>query len=108
MADKFPELKALTIDLGYYDSEGFARCSQIKYTINLEHARSMFCVACHNQECVRGDFELSAAIAGAVAARETNASGEIRCQGWRSRSTIDTVPCHNLLRYALTLDYHSA
>jgi hypothetical protein len=27
------------------------------------------------------------------------------CQGWQSKTTIDTVPCHNILRYTLSLGY---
>lgn len=105
LAEKHPKLKSLTVDLGHYDMEGQTRSSQIKYAVNLEHARSAFRVACHNPECVRGDFDLSDAINRAVLARETSVSGEICCQGWRSRATIDTVSCGNLLRYKLTLGY---
>ena len=102
---KFPNLKSLTVDLGYFDQEGMARSSQIKYTVNLDHAKSIFRVGCHNQECVRGDFDLSDVVSQAVQAGRESVSGEICCQGWRSRATIDTVPCHNILRYKLTLSY---
>jgi hypothetical protein len=105
IAEKFPSLKAVTVDLGYYNAENLARSSQIKYTVNVAHAKSVFRVACHNQECVRGDFDLSEVLARAVLAGDTSVSGEICCQGWRSRATVDTVPCGNILRYKLTLDY---
>jgi len=105
LADKFQKLKSLTVDLGYYDQEGVTRNSQIKYTVNLEHAKSVFRFGCHNHECVRGDFDLSAVLAAAVSTRRTTATGEMRCAGWRSRATIDTVPCRNILRYKLTLGY---
>lgn len=102
---KFPKLKSVTLDLGYYDPEGLTRNSQIKYTVNVEHAKSVFRVGCHNQECVRGDFDLSEVLAEAVAKKSTTVSGEMCCQGWRNRATIDTLPCGNLLRYKLTLSY---
>jgi hypothetical protein len=105
LAAKFPRLKSLTVDLGYYGEEGIARSSQIKYTVNLENAKSVFRVGCHNQECVRGDFDLTEIIAAAVMARRTTVSGELCCQGWRNRAGIDTIPCRNLLRYRLTLTY---
>src|SRR4051794_22973686 len=105
LAEKFPRLASATVDLGYYDDEGIIRNSQIKYTINLGHAKSIFRVACQNHECVRGDFDLSNAMAEAVRAGHTNVSGEICCQGWRSRTAIDTVRCGNILRYTLTLSY---
>jgi hypothetical protein len=105
LAEKYPKLHTLTVDLGYYSEEGIARSSQVKYTVNLEHAKSIFRVGCHNQECVRGDFDLTEVIAAAVAARKTSVSGELCCQGWRNRAGIDTIPCRNLLRYKLTLGY---
>jgi hypothetical protein len=27
------------------------------------------------------------------------------CQGWLSKTTINTVPCHNVLRYKLSFGY---
>ena len=62
LAQKFTALKSLTVDLGLYDPEGKSRNSQIKYTVNLDHAKSVFRVACQNPECVRGDFDLSEAL----------------------------------------------
>lgn len=105
LAEKYPRLKSLTVDLGYYGEEGIACSSQIKYTVNLEHAKSVFRVGCHNQECVRGDFDLSDVIATAVLGKKTSVAGELCCQGWRNRAGIDTIPCRNLLRYKLTLSY---
>jgi hypothetical protein len=60
---------------------------------------------CTNDECVGGDFDLSAALANAIAAHHTTASGEVICQGWRSKTSIDHAPCHNILRYRLSLGY---
>jgi len=48
---------------------------------------------------------LSEVLAQAVTARRTSVAGEICCQGWRDRMTIDTVPCGKILRYTLTLGY---
>src|SRR6478609_7161491 len=105
LTEKYPRLKSLTVDLGYYDEDGSACSSQIKYTVNPVHAKSVFRVGCHNQECVRGDFDLSDVIAAAVAGKQASVSGELCCQGWRNRAGIDTIPCRNLLRYKLTLGY---
>lgn len=106
LAEKFPTLKSLTVDLGFYDPAGLVRSSQIKYTVNPEHAKSVFCFACHNYECIRGDFDLSEVLAAAIGTKKKTVTGEVCCQGWRSRATIDSEPCHNLLRYKLTLAYH--
>ena len=105
LSEKFPNLKSLTVEFGYFSPEGVTRNRQIKYTVNPENARSVFRLDCMNQECVGGDFDLSAALAKAVAARETTVTGEMVCQGWMSKTTIDSIHCHNILRYKLTLAY---
>lgn len=105
LSHKFPGLKSLTVDLGHFAPDGISRHSQIKYTVNVEHAKSVFCIACHNHECVRGNFDLSAVLARAVGAHKTSVSGELRCQGWRNRAGIDSLRCDHILRYRLTLGY---
>ena len=54
---------------------------------------------------VGGDFDLSEELAKAVGAHRTTASGQVCCQGWRSKTTIDRIHCHNLLRYQFILEY---
>ena len=108
LSEKFRELKALTVEFGYFSAEGITRNRQIKYTVNPQHAKSVFRLDCMNDECVGGDFDLSAALVQAVAARRTSVTGEMCCQGWLSKTTIDRVHCHNLMRYKLTLAYQSA
>jgi hypothetical protein len=44
-------------------------------------------------------------LAEAVEKRRTTASAEMCCQGWQNKTTIDTVRCHNILRYKLSLEY---
>jgi hypothetical protein len=105
LAAAFPTLKSLTVDLDYRDPDRVGRSSQIKYTVKLDHAKSVFRIACPNTECIRGDFDLSAILAQAVAAGKTSVARELRCGGWRNRATIDTVPCGRLLSFTLTLGY---
>jgi len=105
LSEKFRELKSLTVELTYFSSEGVTRNSQIKYTVNPNHAKSVFRFDCLNDECIRGDFDLSEALAQAIATRQTTVSGEMCCQGWLSKATIDQIHCHNILRYKLTLEY---
>jgi hypothetical protein len=105
LSNKFPDLKSLTVDLTYYGSERFTPSGQIKYTVNLTNAKSVFRFDCLNNECVGGDFDLSAELTTAVAAHRVTASGEKCCQGWRSKNTIDSVHCHNILRYQISLEY---
>lgn len=105
LAAKFPDLKSLTVELRFFDSAGVSKLSEVKYSVNLANARSVFCFHCPNNECVEGDFDLTKELATAVAARHKAVSGELKCQGWRSRTTINQTHCHNLLRYKLILGY---
>jgi hypothetical protein len=105
LADRFRQLKSLTVGLEYFSQDRLTRNSQIKYTVNLDHVRSVFRFNCPNSECIRGDFDLTEELAAAVARRRTSARGEMSCQGWQSKTTIDTVRCHTVLRYTLSLGY---
>jgi hypothetical protein len=81
LAEKFQELKSLTVEFGHFSPEGVTRNSQIKYTVNPVHAKSVFRLDCPNGECIGGDFDLSEALTQTVAAREGTATGEMCCQG---------------------------
>src|ERR1043166_26337 len=72
LADTFQKLKSLTVEFAYYDPEGVTKSSQIKYTVNLRNAKSVFRFNCPNTECVQGDFDLTDELADAVAAHRTD------------------------------------
>jgi hypothetical protein len=105
LSERFKKLKSLTVDLSYHNSDGGGKTSQLKYSVNLANARSVFRFVCPNNECIRGDFDLTDDLADAIAGGRKLLTGEMLCQGWRSRTTIDTVRCGNVLRYKLTLGY---
>jgi hypothetical protein len=105
LAEKFGRLKSLTVDLAYYGPEAVSKTSEIKYTANLAHAKSLFRFDCPNEDCVGGDFDLSQQLAKAVAGQETTLAGEVICQGWQSKATIDRMHCHHILRFRLSLEY---
>ena len=105
LADKFQQLKSLTVELTQFGPEGLVKTSHIKYVVNLAHAKSLFQFNCSNIECVGGDFDLSEALADAIAARERTVVGETICQGWRGKPTTERVRCRNILRYKLSLGY---
>jgi len=105
LSETFRELKSLTVEFGYFSPEGVTRNRQIKYTVNPDHAKSVFRLDCANHECVGGDFDLSAALTKAVAARQATVIGEMCCQGWLSKTSIHSIHCHNILRYKLSLAY---
>jgi hypothetical protein len=105
LAEIFPKLKSLIVELTYYAPDGVSRSSQIKYKVNLNNAKSVFRFDCVNKECIRGDFDLSEVLSKAVAAQRTSAVGEMRCNGWRKKETIRTAYCWNVLHYKLSLGY---
>src|SRR5262245_54924449 len=105
LAEKFPKLKSMTVHLTYFEADGLTKSGELRYKVNVEHARSVFYFACRSGECVGGDFDLSRALTQAVTKRHKVAEGEIPCRGVRTRPKGDKVPCHSLLRYKLTLGY---
>jgi hypothetical protein len=105
LADKFRKLKSLAVNLGYNNYEGLAPSSQLNYVVNLNNAKSVFRFPCPNDECIRGDFDLTKELANAVAKKRAIVSGELSCQGWQNKTTIDTVHCQNVLHYELKLAY---
>ena len=105
LGEKFPRLKTLTVDLAYFDIDGFTKTGELRYKVNVNHARSVFSFVCPCSECIGGDFDLSAAVAEAVSERKKSAEGEIKCQGWRTKPKQEKVPCQNLMRYKLSLGY---
>ena len=105
LAEKFRELKSLTAELAYFKADGVTKNGEIKCTFDPDTTKSVVRFDCSNHECIRGDFDLSEALAQAVARRRTTVAGEMCCQGWHSKTTIDEVRCHNILRYKLKLAY---
>jgi hypothetical protein len=105
MAKKFPRLNGLKVLLEYFDSTGTTKNGEMRCKLNVEHARSALWFACPGVECTGGDFNLSEALAEAVAGRQKVVMGEVRCQGTRRRGDRERVPCQTLLRYKLSLNY---
>ena len=105
LAEKFPKLKSLKVDLLYFDANGQTKTGEMRYKVNVQHAKSVFSFVCQNGECLAGDFDLSDAVTEAVAGRRKIAEGEIRCPGTRAKPKEGKTPCRNLLRYKLTLGY---
>ena len=108
LTTRFQQLKSLNVDLSFYDAAGVTKNSHIKYAVNLDGAKSVFRFSCPNNECVRGDFDLTDVLAKAVDKRLTSVTGEMQCPGWQSTTTIDSVHCNNILRYKLTLSHKAA
>jgi len=105
MAKKFPRLKALRVMLEFFDAVGSTKQGEMKCKLNVEAARSALWFACPGVECTCGDFDLSEALAKAVAGRRKVATGELRCQGTRKHGDREPEACGTVLRYKLSLNY---
>jgi len=105
LREKFAQLKTMTVDYEYFSPEGNTRNRQIKYTVNLDQARSVFRLECLNHECVGGDYDLSDVLAEAIAGRQATVTGELCCQGWLNKNTIDRLRCRHIVRFKLNLEY---
>lgn len=104
MAVKYPQLKSLKLSLEF-KREGMEKTSQMKYSANPEHAKSVLVFACPTAGCVGGDFDLTAKLAEAVAARRTRVTGRIFCLGNNKKEGGKFEPCRSELSYTLTLAY---
>ncbi len=105
MSSRFQDLKSLTVHLRFFEPGGGRQTSEIIYSVNLQHAKSILAISCGNSECIRGDFDLTESLARAVDARLAGTDGESCCQGWRSKTTIDARRCLDMLRYKLSMTY---
>jgi hypothetical protein len=101
LAEQYPRLKSLTVTLEYNEANSLPKRNQLKYTVNLANAKAVFRFKCPNSECIGGDFDLSKAVATAVAKRRTTVEGKMPCKG----NTIKRIPCANVLHYKLRLGY---
>jgi|SRR5882672_5429025 len=105
LAEKYPRLKSLTVSLEFVEPEGISKTTGMKYSVNPEHARSVFLFSCPNRECIGGDFDLTAKLAAAVAAGRTKVAGEMHCLGNHKRADGKLAPCRSELRYTLSVVY---
>jgi hypothetical protein len=106
LAEKFPKLKSLRVELEYFDPSGMTRTGGMKYKPSLEHAKSLFYFNCVCGDCTGGDFDLSDELSRAVLGRRKLVAGEARCKGERhNKERKERFPCQSLLRYKLSLGY---
>lgn len=105
IAKRFPRVKGLKVTLEFFDAAGSTKQGEMKCKLNVDCAKSALWFACPGVECACGDFDLSEALAQAVAGRRKVATGELRCQGTRKRGGQQPLACGKLLRYKVNLNY---
>ena len=105
LAEKYPQLKTLKVALEFVNREGMTKTTEMKYSANPEHAKSVLVFGCPSSGCWGGDFDLTAKLAEAVTKRRTKVAGEMHCLGRHKDASGEVVPCRSLLRYTLNLVY---
>ena len=105
LAEKYPQLNSLKVALEFVNREGMTKTTEMKYSANLEHAKSVLVFVCPISECCGGDFDLTAKLAEAVAKRRTKVAGEMPCLGSYKKASGVVAPCRSVLRYTLNLAY---
>jgi hypothetical protein len=96
MAEKYPHLKTLKVALEFVNREGMAKTTEMKYSANPEHAKSVLVFVCPSSECCGGDFDLTAKLAEAVAKRRTKVAGEMHCLRTHKKASGEVAPLiHN-------------
>ena len=106
LLEKFPKLKAFSVEAAYFDPTGARLNGEMKYKLNLAHAKSIFWLNCVHGDCLAGDFDLTQELGRAIAARRKTAEGELRCHGIRhNKEKKESAPCRSILRYKLFFRY---
>ena len=106
LSEKFPHLKALRVTVDYFDPTGATRRGGMKNKVNPTHGKSLLVIHCVNSDCAGGDYDLTAQLAEAIAARRKMVEGELRCQGMRhNKERREDLPCQAVLRYKLALGF---
>jgi hypothetical protein len=108
LEQKYPQLKSLSVVLGYFDQHRMTHAGELRFRANVKHAKSILAFSCPNANCLGGGFDLSDVLLEAVSARRAIAQGELRCHGMRSLASKQTTACQHLLHYKLNLSYVAA
>ena len=98
LARRFQALKALTVLLDYCDPRAIIQNGRVKYSVNVDNAKSVFRFDCRNSECVQGDFDLTGPLAKARCQEAHrrhggNALSRLAKQSHRGLGPGVTAPC---------------
>ena len=105
LATAYPRLKALTVDLLYFDREIVSWGHGLRYRANLETAKSVLLFACPSPLCHRGGFDLSKELSAAVLERRKTTDGEVHCPGSRDHDSGKTIRCESVLHFKMTATF---
>jgi hypothetical protein len=103
LAIRYPRLKALKMNLLYFDRGIASWRHGILYRANLETAKSMLHFHCPSSLCKGGGFDLSKDLSSAVAGTKKSIVGARHCQGHRDEETGKTTLCKSVLHFKMTV-----
>ena len=108
LAVTYPRLKALKMDLLYFDHEIVSWGQGILYRANLETAKSMLHFNCPNSLCKGGGFDLSKDLSIAAAGRLNSIVRAVPCPGFCDLENGKTAPCQSKLHFKMILTYKTS
>ena len=103
LALSYPNVKALTVDLLYFQREIVSWGHGLRYRANLDTARSVLSFNCPSVLCKGGGFDLSRELREAIVKGRAVVIGEMRCQGSRDQESGETIRCESVLHYKMSL-----
>jgi len=105
LATQYPNLKSLSVVLGYFDEMRMSHAGQLRYRANVEHAKVILEFSCPSTTCLGGGFDLSEVLLNAVTSTRKSAQGQLRCAGMRNVASNGQSNCQHMLNYKLSLGY---
>jgi len=103
LAITYPRLKALKMNLLYFDREIVSWGQGILYRANLATAKAMLHFNCPSSLCQGGGFDLSKDLRTAITGLQKSIVGVRHCRGSRDEETGKTIPCRSILHFKMTL-----
>jgi hypothetical protein len=103
LAMTYPRVKALKMNLLYFDCEIVSWGQSILYRANLETAKSILHFNCPSSLCQGGGFDLSDDLWAAVTGRRKSIVGVRHCHGSRDEKAGKTLSCKSVLHFKMTL-----
>ena len=101
----YPRLKALKVDLLYFDREIVSWGHGLRYRANMETAKSMLHFNCPSSLCKGGGFNLTKDLSSAVAGRLKTVEGKVHCRGSRDQETGKITSCESVLHFKMSLTF---
>jgi hypothetical protein len=97
LADEFPALEALSLQIKQFRPEGGAADSDHIRRVVVENAPALFHLPCSERTCQDGGYEITPDVMRALRAGQSRFEGESVCNG-----RVGNNPCNRRLRYVGT------